>query len=136
MDKLDKILSKMTLDEKASALCLDMHHIKTEENARLGIDGLQFAYGAHGLSNCGAQSSGCAPATCFPAPSALGRSWSRACVRQAAQAVAEEAREQNVCAVFAPTLNIKRSLRDTDGSDCFSEDPFLCAELEIGRAHV
>ncbi len=134
MDKLDKIISEMTLDEKASALCLDMYIAKTAENGRLGIDGLEFEFAAHGLSKCDSDTGERSAATCFPEASALGRSWNKDCIRQTAQTIAEEAREQNICAVFAPQLNISRSLRDADGCNCFSEDPFLSAELGISFA--
>jgi beta-glucosidase len=133
VDKLYKIISEMTLDEKTSALCLDMYITKTEANARLGIDGLEFEYAAHGLSKFDPDTGQRYDATCFPAPSALGRSWSRDCIKQTAQTIAEEAREQDICAVFAPQLNIRRSLRGAD-DNCFSEDPFLCAELGIAFA--
>lgn len=131
MDKLNRIIAKMALDEKASALCLDMYNTKTEANKRLGIDGLEFEYSAHGLCKYDSDTGECFQATCFPEPAALGRSWNRDCVRQAAQAIAEEAREQHVSAVFAPTLNVKRSLRAGGGFRCFSEDPYVCAELGV-----
>lgn len=135
---LKKIISRMTLEEKAS-LCsgLDFWHTKGVE--RLGIPSIMMTDGPHGLrkqaedaDHLGVNAS--VPATCFPPASALACSWDRELLEEVGTALGEECQAQGVSILLGPGANIKRSPLCGRNFEYFSEDPYLSSEM--AAAHI
>jgi beta-glucosidase len=91
------------------------------ENTRLGIPVDFSNEGIHGLNHD--------RATSLPAPIGTGSTWDRALVRKAGNIVGREARALGYTNVYAPILDLARDPRWGRTVECYSEDPFLIAEL-------
>ncbi|MCX7796656.1 MAG: glycoside hydrolase family 3 C-terminal domain-containing protein [bacterium] len=131
---IKKIISQMTLEEKAS-LCsgLDMWHTKPIE--RLGIPSIMMTDGPHGIrKQVGASFSESIPATCFPTASCLASSWDRTLVEKVGKAIGEECQAEGVSIILGPGANIKRSPLCGRNFEYFSEDPYLSSEL--AKSHI
>ena len=130
---LKKLISEMTLEEKAS-LCsgADFWHLKGIE--RLGIPSIMVTDGPHGLRKQpeGADHLGIndsIPATCFPSAAGMASSWNRDIINQVGIALGEECQAENVAVLLGPGANIKRSPLCGRNFEYFSEDPFLSSEM-------
>lgn len=134
MDRdIKKIISQMTLEEKAS-LCsgLDFWHTKAVE--RLGIPSVMVTDGPHGLrkqaedaDHLGLNQS--VKATCFPSGAALASSWDRSLIEKVGIALGEECQAEGVAIILGPAANIKRSPLCGRNFEYFSEDPYLSSEM-------
>jgi beta-glucosidase len=91
------------------------------EETRLGIPVDFTNEGIHGLCHD--------RATPFPAPINIGSTWNKALVRQAGDIVGAEARALGYTNVYTPILDPARDQRWGRVPECYSEDPFLIAEL-------
>ncbi|WP_064316962.1 beta-glucosidase [Cellulosimicrobium sp. I38E] len=65
----------------------------------------------------------------FPSPSAIGATWDRAAAHETGQAFAREARTHGVDVVLAPQVNIQRTPVGGRHFECYSEDPYLTAQI-------
>nr|WP_320119852.1 glycoside hydrolase family 3 C-terminal domain-containing protein [uncultured Marinifilum sp.] len=120
-DRVEDLLSKLTLEEKISYCGSRIPEIK-----RLGIPYFEW-YGEalHGIIawNC----------TQFPQNIAMGSTWNPDLMFNVATAVSNEARalknkgEKEVM-MFSPTVNMARDPRWGRNGECYSEDPFLMSE--------
>ncbi len=135
-EKAKKILSAMTLEEKAG-LCSgqDFWHLKGVE--RLGVPQVMVTDGPHGLrKQAGASDhlgiNGSVPATCFPPAVTSASSWDPELVRHMGNAIAEECQKENVSVVLGPGVNIKRSPLCGRNFEYFSEDPCLAGTMAAG----
>lgn len=91
------------------------------ENTRLGIP-VEFSNeGIHGLNH--------AKATPLPAPIGLGCTWDRELIAEAGDIVGREAELLGYHSVYAPILDLARDPRWGRVLECYSEDPYLVAEL-------
>jgi beta-glucosidase len=138
MENIKNLISKMTLEEKAS-LCsgADFWHIKGIE--RLGIPSIMITDGPHGLrkqegdtAELGLENS--VPATCFPTASSLAATWNRDLIFEVGQALAEECKQEKVSILLGPGANIKRSPLCGRNFEYFSEDPYLSGQ--IAKSHI
>ena len=128
-----KILSELTLEEKAS-LCSGLNFWHTKPIARLGVPSIMVADGPHGLRKEDDSQAGIAlkesfPATCFPTAVTQSSTWNRELIRQMGEAIACEAKEQQLATVLGPGINIKRSPLCGRNFEYFSEDPYITGEL-------
>jgi len=130
---IKKILCEMTLEEKAS-LCsgLDFWHNKPVE--RLGVPSVMMADGPHGLRKEDDRETGLAlkvsfPATCFPTAVTVASTWNRELAEKMGEAIAKEAKDQQLSTVLGPGVNIKRSPLCGRNFEYFSEDPYIAGEL-------
>ncbi len=121
-DRVEDLLSKMTLDEKISYCGSRIPEIE-----RLGVPFFEW-YGEalHGLKawNC----------TQFPQNIAMGSTWNPDLMFDVATAISNEARAlknlgQKEVMMFAPTVNMARDPRWGRNEECYSEDPFLMSEI-------
>ncbi|MFY9114853.1 MAG: glycoside hydrolase family 3 N-terminal domain-containing protein, partial [Dethiobacteria bacterium] len=112
--KIDQIMAKLTLEEKAS-LCSGINNWETTPIKRLEIPAVMMADGPHGVrkeiesaavTNIFKTS---VPATCFPPAVTLAGSWDTDLVREVGSAIAKECLDQGVSTVLGPGVNIKRS---------------------------
>lgn len=91
------------------------------EQTRMGIPVDFTNEGIHGLNHD--------RATSLPAPIGIGSTWDKNLVYQAGQTVGREARALGYTNVYAPILDPARDQRWGRVVECYSEDPFLIAEL-------
>lgn len=121
-ERVDDLLSKMTLEEKISYCGSRIPAIE-----RLGIPYFEW-YGEalHGIIgwNC----------TQFPQNNAMGASWNPDLMFEVATAISNEARAlknsgQKEVMMFSPTVNMARDPRWGRNEECYSEDPFLMSEM-------
>ena len=71
-------------------------------------------------------------ATCFPTACAVSSSWNVDAAKKMAQAIATEAKAENVQIVLGCGMNIKRSPLCGRNFEYFSEDPLLSGEMAAG----
>ena len=71
-------------------------------------------------------------ATCFPTACAISSSWNLDAAKKMAQAIATEAKAENVQIVLGCGMNIKRSPLCGRNFEYFSEDPLLSGEMAAG----
>ena len=93
------------------------------EHTRLGIPAEFSNEGIHGLTHH--------KATPLPAPIGIGSTWNRELVHRAGQIVGREAYLLGYHSVYAPILDLPRDPRWGRTLECYSEDPYLTAELGI-----
>jgi len=133
-NRIDDLISRMTLEEKAMAL---FHNAPANE--RLGIP----AWGGWNQCLHGVWSK--QPTTLFPVSIAIAATWDTALVRTVADAISNEARAlYNIGAAGphgrhglvyrGPVINISRDPRWGRIQECYGEDPFLTSR--IGVAYV
>ena len=130
---IEKLISEMTLEEKASLLSgADFWHTKAVE--RLGIPAVMVSDGPHGLrkqdeggDHLGINDS--IKAVCFPAASATAASFDRDLLTQIGEGIGDACQQENLSVILGPAVNIKRSPLCGRNFEYFSEDPFLAGEL-------
>lgn len=136
MDRIEKILSRMTLEEKI-ALCSGKNFWETKAYEKYGVPSLFMCDGPHGLRKqentadmMGVNVS--RPATCFPAEVTTAASWDPDLLERIGAAIGEEAGEQGVGLVLGPGANLKRNPLCGRNFEYFSEDPLLAGKLAAG----
>jgi beta-glucosidase len=133
-NRVNDLISRMTLEEKATAL---FHNAPSNERLRIPAWG--------GWNQClhGVWSK--QPTTLFPVSIAMSATWDTALVRTVADAISDEARAlYNIGAAGphgrhglvyrGPVINISRDPRWGRIQECYGEDPFLTSR--IGVAYV
>lgn len=132
INDIKKIISEMTLEEKAS-LCSGEDFWHTKAVKRLGIPQIMVADGPHGLrkqdssgDNLGINDS--IKAVCFPAGCALASSFNRNLLYTIGQTLGRECQSENVGIILGPAVNIKRSPLCGRNFEYYSEDPYLASE--------
>lgn len=125
-EKINALISEMTLEEKANILSgKDFWH--TEAVNRLGIPEIMVADGPAGLRKQetidGVLST--VPCTCFPSESLLACSWDAELMESFGKAMGEEAAFEGVNIILGPGSNIKRSPVCGRNFEYLSEDPYL-----------
>ncbi len=130
---IEKLISEMTLEEKASLLSgADFWHTKAIE--RLGIPATMMSDGPHGLrkqddkaDHLGINDS--IKAVCFPAGSATAASFDREVLRQIGEGIGDACQHEDLSVILGPAVCIKRSPLCGRNFEYFSEDPLLAGEL-------
>jgi beta-glucosidase len=131
MNKIEELLSKMTLEEKA-ALCTGATPWTTTPIERLGVPELRVSDGPHGVrrevdrNTMGRES---LPATCFPTASCSASTWDADLIHQLGEALAEECIALGVDVVLGPGVNMKRTPLCGRNFEYLSEDPYLAGQL-------
>ena len=131
MHDIDKLISEMTLEEKAG-LCsgADFWHTKAVE--RLGIPDVMVSDGPHGLRKQDLNTvdpNQSIEAVCFPAACATSCSFDRELMYSMGETLGEECRAEDVSVLLGPAVNIKRSPLCGRNFEYMSEDPYLAGEL-------
>ena len=125
--RIDTLLDAMTLDEQVSLLS-GADFWSVAGIARLGIGALVVTDGPNGARGGGGLLGG-PKAACFPCGIALGATWNPALIGEIGAALAAETRTKGADVLLGPTMNIHRSVTNGRNFECFSEDPWLTAEL-------
>lgn len=127
--RIETLLDAMTLEEQVSLLSgADFWSVAGVE--RLGIGALVVTDGPNGARGGGGLIGG-PKAACFPCGIALGSTWNPALVAEVGAALAEETRTKGADVLLGPTMNIHRSVTNGRNFECFSEDPWLTAEIAV-----
>lgn len=127
--RIETLLDAMTLEEQVSLLSgADFWSVSGIE--RLGIGALVVTDGPNGARGGGGLVGG-PKAACFPCGIALGATWNPALVAEIGSALAEETRTKGADVLLGPTMNIHRSATNGRNFECFSEDPWLTAQLAV-----
>ena len=133
---IDRLLSELTLEEKASLTSGSAFWYTTAID-RLGIPKIMVSDGPHGLRAQPGEGDhvgigGSLPATCFPTASAIASSWNPELLRRVGEALGREARACNLSVILGPGINMKRSPLCGRNFEYLSEDPYLAGELAVG----
>jgi len=132
--KYDKIISQMTLEEKACMMS-GKNTWETVDFLQYNIPSMMMSDGPHGMrtqnpnagDHLGLNQS--IPATCFPTAAGIANSWDEKLGEEIGKALAEEAISMGVHVVLGPGLNIKRSPLCGRNFEYFSEDPYLAGKM-------
>ena len=137
--RIDNILSLMTVDEKVAALSTDTS-VK-----RLGIPSYGGSEGIHGVVKRGSEKWGLAPITTtqLPQPPGMGETWDPALVRAAGVIEGTEARyitenpkyHQPSLMLWGPQSDLARDPRWGRTEEVYSEDPFLAGTMATAFIH-
>ncbi len=137
MAEIKKIISEMTLEEKA-ALCSGADFWHTEEFKQHGIPAMMMSDGPHGLrkqdlegDHLGVNDS--IKAVCFPAGCGMASSFDRELVQRMGAALGEECQAEHVGVILGPAVNIKRSPLCGRNFEYYSEDPLLATEIATAQ---
>lgn len=123
------LLQAMTLEEQVSLLAGESFWL-TVPVERLGVPTIKVSDGPNGARGGGALVGG-VPAACFPVGISLASTWNTALVEQIGQALGEEAQSKGARVLLGPTVNIHRSTLNGRNFECYSEDPFLSAQMVV-----
>ncbi len=132
-EKARQLISKMTLEEKAS-LCSGASFWKTQKIDRLNIPDIMVADGPHGLRKQGKNEDHLGlgesiHATCFPTASAIACSFDSELIEKVGNALGEECLKEKVAVILGPGANMKRSPLCGRNFEYFSEDPHAAGKL-------
>jgi beta-glucosidase len=134
--RIDNILSLMTLDEKIE--CLDTN----PSVPRLGIKASGHVEGIHGLTQGGPGKWGrpkTIPSTTFPQGIGLGETWDTELLRQAGEVEGYEARyvfqspkyQQGGIVIRSPNTDLGRDPRWGRTEECYGEDAFFNGTMVV-----
>ena len=135
-DRIDNLLSLMTIDEKVSCLGTD------PSVPRLGVKGTRHVEGLHGLAQGGPSNWGRrnpAPTTIFPQAIGLAESWDREVLKKVADIEGYEVRymfqnagyKRGGLVVRAPNADLGRDPRWGRTEECYGEDAWFNAEMVV-----
>ena len=127
MDRIESLISELTLEEKVSILS-GSSAWHTTAVPRLNIPRVKMTdgpIGARGDSVSGAT------AACFPSASCLSSSWDKESVASVAKAIGVEAKSKDADVLLGPTINLHRHPVGGRHFECYSEDPVLTGELAV-----
>ncbi len=133
-ERIDNIISLLTLDEKVNCLGID------PSVPRLGIKGTPHVEGLHGLAKGGPSNWGQrdpVTTTVFPQAIGLAESWDRGVLRRVASIEGYEARyifqspkyKKGGLVIRAPNADLGRDPRWGRTEECYGEDPWLNGQL-------
>ncbi|MCD7722446.1 MAG: beta-glucosidase [Clostridiales bacterium] len=132
-EKIKKIISSLTLEEKAS-LCSGADFWSTKGIAEKEIKSFRMCDGPSGLrfqsdgdDHIGVHAS--VPTVSFPTGCAMASSFDRELMFSVGKAIGEESRSLHVGLVLGPAMNIKRTPLCGRNFEYFSEDPYLCGQI-------
>ncbi len=135
MNKLDidKLLKKMTLEEKAS-FCSGETFWHLQSLERLNVPNIMVTDGPHGVRKQGGDGDHIGievsnPATCFPTAVGLASTWNEDLVYKVGEHLALECHSDDVSVLLGPGANIKRHPLCGRNFEYFSEDPILSGNM-------
>lgn len=122
---IKKIMSKMTLEQKAQLLT--GWNATTREFEELGIPRVWMVDGPHGVRKGKSNTEG--GCVCFPTGSAIGASWDRELAYKLGEALGKECNQEDYEMLLGPGVNMKRTPYCGRNFEYFSEDPVLSGNL-------
>lgn len=130
-EKINELLSKMTLEEKAG-LCSGKDFWWTKSVERLNVPPIMVSDGPCGLRTqiqTGINENDCISAVSFPSGCAIASSFDRDLIQKEGEILGNESNAQNVAILLGPAINIKRSPLCGRNFEYLSEDPYLAGEI-------
>lgn len=125
--RVGDLMSRMTVAEKLDILAFEGHHdnLKLILHAvpRLGIPPFRTSDAPQGLRD--------GPSTAFPMGVVMASTWNPRLISLVGSAIGQEARIKNRELVYGPCVNIQRTPMGGRYFECFSEDPFLSAQITV-----
>lgn len=131
--KYEKLIEKMTLEQKAS-LMSGKNFWETMDIPELGIPSIFLADGPHGIRKQAAAAdhlglNASIPATCFPTAATMANSWNEELGEQLGKFLGEEALVEKVNVLLGPGTCLKRNPLCGRNFEYFSEDPYLAGKM-------
>lgn len=117
--KVEMLLSKMTLEEKAHQLA----SFYPNANKRLNIPHMQAGECLHGVVAAGT--------TSFPQAISLASSWDPALVERVSTVIAKEARALGIHHCYTPMLGVLRDARWGRFEEGYGEDAYLVSQIGV-----
>lgn len=127
MTKYSHIIERMTLEQKATLVSAGGGWSKITAGES-EISGLAFSDGRFGVKVAQGLKYHGAPATRFPAPINMARTWNTPLVARVADDIGNEARSLGVNALTTPEGGVITGV-SSDMTDRFSEDPYLSGRM-------
>ena len=119
--------AELTFDEQAALTAgVDLWH--TAGVDRIGLAGIGVTDGPSGAR--GAEFTGSA-STSLPCGTALASTWNRELIGRVGRLLGDEARARGASVLLAPTVNLHRHPLGGRNFECYSEDPYLTAEIAV-----
>jgi beta-glucosidase len=123
--RIERLLAAMTLEEKVSMAAGSGAWFSTPV-PRLGIPAYKVSDGPNRVRG---EALGGTKSALFPVGTAMGATWNVALIGAVGDALAEECAAKGVQVLLGPTVNIHRSPLAGRNFECYSEDPYLSAEI-------
>ncbi len=123
--RVEKIISQMTFDEKLS-LIGGTENMYTNAIPRFGIPKLRMSDGPQGLATLGLNN---APSTAYPAAILLAATWNEDLARRYGESLADDCRAHGIHVILGPGVNICRASLGGRNFEYMGEDPFLAARI-------
>ena len=123
-DRVEELLSKMTLEEKITLLG-GIDSMWTRKIERLAIPQLKFTDGPNG-TRCWGKS------TAYPAGVLLAATWDRELAQREGEQLGRDAKARGSHVLLGPGMNIYRHPRNGRNFEYFGEDPLLAGEIAVG----
>jgi len=131
---IKSLVKQMTVEEKAR-FCSGADEWHIEKLDRLGIPEIMMTDGPHGLrKKIKTQKDSyyygdTVKSTCFPTAAGLACTWNEDMIYRLGEALAAEAKAEQVSILLGPGINMKRSPVCGRNFEYFSEDPYLAGKL-------
>lgn len=125
--RTEELLSQMSLEEKVSMAAGSALWLSTGVE-RLGIPPFKMTDGPNGARGDFMTT---VSAACFPVGSALAATWNPSLIEKVGSALGEEAKTKDAQVLLGPTINLQRTPIGGRNFECYSEDPYLTAEIAV-----
>jgi len=122
-DRIQDLLSRMTLEEKAAMLSGDSTRFDSKPNARLGIPALRMTDGPVGVR--------WGQSTAFPVSVCMAATWNPNLIYTLGQALGQEAKAKGRNVLLGPCVNIHRTPQGGRNFESFGEDPYLASQIVV-----
>lgn len=122
-ERVQDLLSRMTLEEKIEQLSGNESGFSTKPNERLGIPGIKCTDGPVGVRWI--------RATAFPTSILMGSSWDIELMEKVASAIAKETKARGRNQLLGPCINIIRDPRGGRSAETYGEDPYLISKMAV-----
>ncbi len=126
-DNIDTLISQLTLEEKITLLA-GADTWRTHAIERLGIPALKVSDGPNGVRGEQKDTKSQSSAS-FPVGTAMGATWNPELVQAVGAALGQETKAKGAHILLGPTVNTHRHPLAGRNFECFSEDPYLSAQM-------
>ncbi len=121
-ERVDDLLSRMTLEEKISLL--GGTGFATRPIQRLGIPELKMSDGPLGVR--------WDKSTAFPAATAMAASWDTSLIYKVGRSIGEELKGKGRNVILGPCVNLARLPMGGRDFESYGEDPYLASRIAVG----
>ena len=122
-DRIESLLSQMTLEDKMAMLAGDKTGFDSKPNERLGIPVLRMTDGPVGVR--------WGKSVAFPVSVCMAATWNPDLIYRLGQALGRETKAKGRNVLLAPCVNIHRVPHAGRNFESFGEDPFLAGSIAV-----